>query len=315
MTFRNELLPCVSIIIPAFNEETTLGELIDRIRVLPESSQWEIIVVDDCSTDQTADVAMAKGVTVIRHPQNLGNGRSIVSGAEAARGEILVMMDADGQHDPADIPKLLAYIGPYDMVVGARAPGADVSRFRSVGNRVLGWVAQFLAEREIEDLTSGFRAIKKSHFFEYCHLFPQRYSYPTTITLAMLCGGHFVKYVPLPSIRRRAGGVSHLNPFRDGMRFLQIILRIIVLFNPMKIFLPPAIFFFLTGIVFGLYGAIMNHDVQETAVLLVLFGSLLFLSGIMTDQIAHIRREIATLRRESSMETSLSLPCHKDSHS
>ena len=285
----------VSIIIPAYNEAGNIGNVITAIHGRPELNGFEILVVDDGSTDGTAQAAEAAGAKVVRHPYNLGNGASVKSGAAASSGDVLVFMDADGQHLPEDIPKLLEPLGDYDMVVGARTSESDVSRFRTFGNRVLIATAQFLVGRKIDDLTSGFRAVKREAFEEFSHLFPQGYSYPTTITMALFSAGRFVKYVPLPSIRRRQGGSSNIQPVRDGLRFLFIMMRMIVLFNPFKVFLPLAGLFLCLGLFNGLHDALVLHKITASSMLSLILGFFLLFFGIMTDQVARTRRELHSI--------------------
>jgi glycosyltransferase involved in cell wall biosynthesis len=280
----------VSVILPSFNEEATLPGIIARIRAL--SPDWEIVVVDDGSKDRTAEVADKAGAVVVRHPYNLGNGMAVKSGARAASRDILVYMDADGQHLPEDIPKLLRHMDRYDMVVGARTNNCDVSRFRTVGNRMLIRLAEILSGHDIPDLTSGFRAIKRDVFMEFIHLLPNKYSYPTTITMSLLKVGHFVHFEPLDTIGRRQAGTSSIRPFQDGLRFINIMLRIVMLFSPQKIFVPISAFFFFGGVFWGIYSVLSKDKLIQTPVLFITVGLGLFLFGLLADQIASIRREL-----------------------
>lgn len=292
----------VSVILPAKDEAESIGVLLSRIKDVPGADEWEIIVVDDGSVDATAEVAEQHGARVVQHPENQGNGASVRSGGTAATGDILVFMDADGQHPPEDIPKLLEHIGSYDMVVGERCADSDVSRFRSIGNWVLNGVAQYTSQHPIPDLTSGFRVVKKGCFERFKHLFPQRYSYPTTITLSMLLDGFFVKYVPLPGIGRRQGGTSNIKPFRDGARFLKIILRIVILFNPMRFFMPISLMTLAVGSTWVVIDCLVEGRVllEQGPLLVILFSAGLFFFGILADQISHVRREIGLLRQRES---------------
>lgn len=290
----------ISVVIPAYNEAASIGGLVRRIKALDALGDAEVVVVDDGSADGTADAAGQAGAVVVRHPYNLGNGASVKSGAAAASGEVLVFMDADGQHQPEDIPKLLAPIGEYDMVVGARTGDSDVSRFRSVGNRALITVAQFLVGRRIDDLTSGFRAVKRECFEEFSHLFPQRYSYPTTITMALFSAGRFIKYVPLPGIRRREAGVSNIRPWRDGVRFVAIMLRMIVLFNPMRVFLPLGLLAIFLGCAGGAYDIWVQWRLTATTVITIILGTFIVFFGIVVDQVTRLRRELHAFMRSMS---------------
>lgn len=285
----------ISVIIPAYKEAEGVGEVVRRVRALPGAETWEIIVVDDGSPDGTAQAAEAAGARVVRHTYNLGNGASVKSGGLAASGDVLVFLDADGQHPPEEIPRLLALMPEYDMVVGARTRDSDVSRFRRLGNTALIALAQFLLGRKVGDLTSGFRAVKRERFLDYVHLFPQRYSYPTTITMALFSAGHFVAYVPMDSIRRRQTGQSDIKPFKDGLRFINIMLRMIMLFNPLKVMLPASAVIFLTGLTMGTYDVLVKNKLQQADLLCLLLGSLLFFFGYLADQVAQIRRDLHSL--------------------
>lgn len=280
----------ISVIIPAFNEEKSLPDVLLKLKGLEGID--EIIVVDDGSQDNTAQIAEELGTRVISHPYNIGNGAAVKTGVRNAAGDILVFLDADGQHNPEDIPKLLAHIDKFDMVVGARTKESKVSRFRSFGNFWLIKVANYLSGMKIPDLTSGFRIIKKERMLEFLHILPNKYSYPTTITLALLQSGYWVKYVPLSMIRKRQKGKSGIKPFRDGLRFILIIMRIIMLFSPQKIFLPASLLMFLGGIFLIGYNIVKTGGIQESTILLMIAGIFTFFFGLLADQMAHIRREI-----------------------
>ncbi|MCE3233926.1 MAG: glycosyl transferase [Vampirovibrio sp.] len=284
----------VSCIIPAYNEGEAIREVVSEIQaVYPD---FELIVVDDGSRDNTAEVAEQAGAKVIRHTYNIGNGAAVKTGIRNATGDVIVMLDADGQHPPNEIARLLQHIGPYDMAVGARTSMSKVSKFRSFGNWGLIRIAEFLTGAEIPDLTSGFRAIKRDKVMEFIHLFPNQYSYPTTITMCMLKSGYFVKFVPMDSIRRRELGTSNIKPFRDGMKFINIMVRIIMLFDPQKVFLPLGSFCFLLGILIALVQILTKLAVTGSAVMMVLSGLLIVLFGLVADQVAAVRREMSRLR-------------------
>ncbi len=290
----------VTVVIPAFNESETIGIVLDGIRVLNDPRILEVIVVDDGSTDNTGEIARAGGAQVISHPYNLGNGASVASGIRSAKGEFIVFLDGDGQHPPEEIPRLLSFCNDYDMAVAARAVGSRLSWVRSFGNRFLCSVAEFLSEHRIDDLTSGFRVVRKACLLEFIHLFPQRYSYPTTITMAMLTSGYFVKYVATKNVVKRKHGRSQIRPFRDGLRFISIILRIIVLFNPLKVFLPFALLLFAFGILNGAYGVAVHQNIQDGTLLLLVSGCFFFMFGLLADQVASVRRNLSSLRKYDS---------------
>ena len=211
---------------------------------------YEILVVDDGSIDGTAARAREAGARVISHPYNIGNGAAVKTGIREARGRVIVMMDADGQHEPADIPRLIEHLGSHDMVVGARTRESETSLHRDLANKVYNWFASYICNRKIEDLTSGFRAIKADAARAFLYLLPNTYSYPTTLTLAIVRSGRSLKYIPVRTVRRV--GRSKIRLFRDGTRFFFIILKIATLFSPMKVFLPVSALMFLTGVGYGL---------------------------------------------------------------
>ena len=281
----------VSVIIPAFNEAETIGSIVEEVLTI-EGIQ-EILVIDDGSADETASIAETAGATVIRHPYNIGNGASVKTGIREATGDLLLFMDGDGQHDPADIPKLLARMDDYDMVVGARSSQAKVSAFRSLGNWGLIKVAEYLSGHKIPDLTSGFRAFHRSKILRFVHLLPNQYSYPTTSIMAFLHAGYTIGFEPLSTIRKRQGGESGIKPFKDGLKFINIMLRIIMMFSPQKIFMPASLAMLTMGAGFLTYNILAHRIVNNAAVVLMTVGVFTFFFGLLADQIAHIRRELS----------------------
>ncbi len=277
-----EIRSSLSIVLPVFNEEKSLRRVLDQLREhFPDA---EVIVVDDGSNDGSATVGKEAGARVISHPYNLGNGAAIKTGARAATGAILVTMDADGQHDPAIIPKLLAKLAEgHDMVVGARRAGSQASVARLFGNSFYNRFASWVVGHRIEDLTSGLRAVRTEKFREFLTLLPNGFSYPTTITMAFFRAGYSVAYVPFDAARRE--GKSHLRIVRDGVRFLLIIFRVGTLYSPLKIFTPISLFFFLLGFGYYLYTfATMSRFTNMSALLLVT-SVLVFLIGLVSEQI------------------------------
>ncbi len=278
----------VTVLIPAYNEGHGIRQVVEGVRAAGPA--WDVLVVDDGSRDDTAAEAEAAGARVVRHPYNIGNGAAIKTGLRHATGEIVVMLDADGQHDPADIPKLLEPMDTYDLVVGARTKDSDVSRFRSLGNAIFLAVARWISESDIQDLTSGFRAVRRDRALEFLPLYPNQYSYPTTMTLSFLKAGFFVHYVPLPGIGRRQGGTSRIRPFRDGMRFLTIIVKTVMLFDPLKAFLPAAFVLILSGTGFGMWQYSQFGAIRNASVILVVTGVLVLFFGLLASQNASLRR-------------------------
>ena len=278
--------PRISVILPARNEAQALHGLLPVLRQAVSSlaDGVELIVVDDGSDDATARLAQEAGAVVVRHPYAMGNGAAIKSGARRATGEILVFMDADGQHDPADIPRLLHEIEQgYDMAIGARSRRGQASFWRHLGNWVYNRLASLITARPILDLTSGFRACRAERFREFLALLPNGFSYPTTITMAFLRSGYPVTFIPIEVAERV--GRSHLRPWRDGIRFLLIIFRIGALFSPLKVFAPIAFCFAILGL--GYYGFTFMEAQRFTnmSALLLSTSVLVFLMGLLSEQV------------------------------
>ncbi len=274
--------PRLSIVIPAKNEAKALPEFLPKLRALMPDA--EIIVVDDGSTDETASVAEAAGVRVLKSPYSMGNGAAIKRGARAAGGDVLVFMDADGQHDPADIPRLLAKLDEgFDMVVGARDRTGQANVGRSLANRFYNRIASWMTDFQVLDLTSGFRVAKAQPFRQFLHLLPNGFSYPTTITMAFLRSAYPVAYVPI-NVARRIGR-SHLKPIRDGVRFLLIIFKIATLYSPLKLFVPAAFAFCLAGVSYYFYTYAMTGRLTNMGTLMLTAAVLVFLIGLVAEQI------------------------------
>lgn len=287
----------VSVVIPALNEEATIGGIVGRVAELGVAE--EIIVVDDGSTDATAEEAALAGARVVQHPYNIGNGAAVKTGIQNASGDVLLFMDGDGQHDPDDIPKILEHMRTHDMVVAARTKDARVSPFRSLGNWGLIRVAEYLSGHDIPDLTSGFRAFRKDRIMRFLHLLPNRYSYPTTSIMSFLHAGFTIKFVPLSTIRKRQAGQSNINPFRDGLRFINIMLRIIMLFSPQKIFLPASTAMMAVGMGLLGYNIVWQNNINDAAIIVITVSTFTFFFGLLADQVAAIRRELGGSRLAS----------------
>jgi glycosyltransferase involved in cell wall biosynthesis len=278
----------ISIIIPAYNESATIGMVIEKIKIL--YPHFEIIVVNDGSRDNTEEAAREAGAIVYSHPYNIGNGAAIKSGIRIASGEILVFMDGDGQHDPKDIGKMLEYFPEYDMVVGARAKRDQVSIFRGIGNKLLNWLASYVAKFKVQDLTSGFRAVKAKIAYNLLYLLPNTYSYPTTMTLGVLRSGRSVKYTPI-NIQQRKTGVSNIKISRDGVRFFMIITKICALYSPFRIFLPLSVLLFCLGLTNYLFSYITSGRFTNMSALLFSTSVIVFLMGLISEQITQLRFE------------------------
>ena len=281
----------ISIILPAKNEAEGLRKTLPGLRaLLPDA---EIIVVDDGSTDGTAAVAAELGARVLSSPYSMGNGAAIKRGARAAGGDVIVFMDADGQHDAADIPKLLERIeAGYDMVVGARSAHGQASVGRGAANAFYNRVASWMTGHRIADLTSGFRAVRAERFREFLHLLPNGFSYPTTSTMAFFRSAYPVAYVPIDVARRI--GRSHIRPLRDGARFLIIILRIATLYSPLKLFAPASLFFGLLGASYYAYTYATQSRFTNMSALLLSAAVIIFLIGLVSEQITALtyRRDV-----------------------
>lgn len=272
----------VSVVIPAKNEGQSIRDVVERIR----AGGWadEIVVVDDGSSDGTGSIAEEQGARVIRHPYSKGNGAAVKTGARSAFGDILVFMDADGQHNPSEIPRLLARMQEgYDMVVGARTRGGQASFGRGVANRLYNWLASYMTGQKVKDLTSGFRAVKRNLFLQFLNLLPNGFSYPTTSTMAFFRAGYSVAYEPI-DVRKRLGE-SHIKPLRDGLRFLLIIFKIGTLYSPLKLFMPASLAVFLLGA--GYYGFTFFTMGRFTNMSALMFTTalLVFLVGLVSEQI------------------------------
>jgi glycosyltransferase involved in cell wall biosynthesis len=277
----------VSIVIPAFDEGAVIGEVVEALRA---AAPWrEVIVVDDGSSDRTAAEAEAAGAAIVRHPYNKGNGAAVKSGIRRAIGEYILVMDGDGQHTVADALNVIAPLGEYDLVVGARSAGTQASGARRIGNGLLNWLAGYLAGRPIPDLTSGLRAARRECLREFLHLLPNGFSTPTTTTLAFLRAGYNVTFVPIRA--RRRTGQSKIRLGRDGVKFFLILLRVVTIFSPFRIFLPLSAAAFLVGLVYGTWTAAVYGKIPNGAVLLLMFSVVVFLVGLVSEQISALRGE------------------------
>lgn len=287
----------VTVIIPAYNEEAIIGQVVSRVHDL--YPDFQILVVNDGSRDGTAAAAAAAGAEVFSHPYNIGNGAAIKSGIRKATGDVFVFMDGDGQHAPEDIEKLLAYIPDYDMAVGARSGRDQATKARALGNTLYNLFASYVANFPIEDLTSGFRAVKAEIAREFLFLLPNTYSYPTTLTLGVLRTGRSIKYVSVP-ISRRTEGKSDIRLFQDGVRFFMIIVRICTLFSPMRVFLPVSFFMGSLGVVYYFYTFLSAGRFTNMSALLLTTSVIIFMMGLISEQITQMRFERRQGRRGST---------------
>ncbi len=275
----------VSVVIPAMNEAAAIGGVVTELKA---AAEWhEILVIDDGSSDQTGAEARACGARVIRHPYNKGNGASVKSGIRAATGEYLLIIDGDGQHKPADAVRLAARLGEYDLVVGARSSATQAGSARRLGNAALNGLASFLTERDIPDLTSGFRAARRDCLLEFINLLPNGFSTPTTTTLCFVKAGYNVLFEPIEA--RQRVGVSKIRLSRDGPKFLIIMLKVMTIFSPLRIFLPISALSFALGAAYGVWTAVTQHHVTNSSVLLIMLSVVVFLVGLVSEQVSALR--------------------------
>ena len=281
------MVESTSVVIPAFNEAASIGSLVTNLRA---AGHWhEVLVIDDGSTDETATRAAAAGARVVHHPYNKGNGAAVKSGIRRATGTFVLIVDADGQHPAADATRLVAHLDAYDLVVGARMSHTQAGAARRAGNAFLNWIASYLTEQPIPDLTSGFRAARRECLLEFLHLLPNGFSTPTTTTLAFMKAGYSVRFVPIEAGRRQ--GESKIRLGADGVGFLLILLKLITIFSPLRIFLPISAASFLVGAGYALWTIVTQSHVTNSSVLLILFSVVVLFVGLISEQISSLRFE------------------------
>ena len=280
----------ISGLIPADSESGIIADVVSGVRATMDllSRPYEILVIDDGSTDETALQAQNAGARVVSHPYNIGNGAAIKTGIRQAKGDILVMMDGDGQHNPEYIAPMLEKIGRYDMVVGARTGDSESHLHRDVANGLYNLFASYICKRRIQDLTSGFRAVKTEIARQFVSMLPNSFSYPTTITMGVIHEGYSLAYLPIRTNRRV--GKSKIRLIADGSRFLLIILKIATLLSPMRIFLPVGLAIFLTGIGYGLFRIfVLGSSYGQTSAMLITMSVVVFMVGLVSEQVAQLR--------------------------
>jgi len=269
------------------NEADAIGTVVSSLRA---AAPWrEVLVVDDGSTDETSARARAAGACIVRHPYNKGNGAAVKTGVRRANGDFVLIIDADGQHPPEDAQRIAARLGEFDLVIGARSGATQATTARRLGNAVLNRFASYLTGRPIPDLTSGFRGARTECLREFLHLLPNGFSTPTTTTLAFIKAGYNVAFEPIDA--RQRSGHSKIRFAKDGTRFLLILLKIVTLFSPLRIFLPISLVSFATGSVYGIFNMIATGKIPNGAVILILFAVIVFLVGLISEQIASLRFE------------------------
>lgn len=272
----------ISIVIPAKNEASSIGELLKKLK--QKFHDAEVIVINDGSTDNTANIVLENNAKLISHPYSMGNGAAIKAGARAATGDILITMDADGQHDPEEIPKLLKKMDEgFEMVVGARSSQSQAGKRRWLGNAFYNYIASLIVGKKVKDLTSGFRAVNTKKFKSFIHLLPNGFSYPTTITMAFFRSGYSVDYISIEAKKRV--GQSHLRLLKDGLRFLIIIFKIGTLYSPLKIFTPISALLFSIGVSYYGYTYFSIGRFTNMSALLLIVSMIIFMIGLVSEQI------------------------------
>lgn len=282
-----DLASQTSVLIPAFNEAQAVARV---VRALLGHAPWmEVIVIDDGSTDDTGSEAERAGARVLRHPYNKGNGAAVKTGLRAALGNYVLIVDADGQHQPEDASRLVNQLEQYQLVVGARAASSQASWSRRLGNAMLNRVASYLTGHEIPDLTSGFRAAKRECMLEFVHLFPNGFSTPTTSTMAFVRAGYSVRFEPVVAQQRQ--GTSKIRLGSDGARFALILLKVITIFSPLRLFVPLSVMMFAVGALYAVWTIVTQSHVTNSSVLLLLGSLIILLMGLVSEQIAAMRAE------------------------
>jgi glycosyltransferase involved in cell wall biosynthesis len=293
LTGENIAMENLTIIVPAKNEGLGLATLLPSLKECYPAS--EVIVVNDGSTDGTSDICRKWSIREISHPYSKGNGAAIKTGARAATGDVIVFMDGDGQHSASDIPRLLEKLeSGYDMVVGARTRRSQANLGRGFANRFYNGLASYMTGHRVEDLTSGFRAVRRDKFLEFVYLLPNGFSYPTTCTMAFFRAGYGVRYIEIDAGKRE--GKSHINLVRDGVRFLLIIFKIGTLYSPLKLFFPLSFFGFMTGAGYYLFTYITQSRFTNMSALLFTTAILVFLMGLVSEQITQLMYKESTPR-------------------
>jgi glycosyltransferase involved in cell wall biosynthesis len=279
----------ISVVIPAYREEKAIAGVLDKLRQMEIFD--EIIVVDDGSDDGTAAVAQQANpqVRVVQHPYNIGNGAAVKSGIRAATGDIIVLMDSDGQHPPHVIPEMLEHIGRYDMVVGAREASTQATRMRRIANAVFNTYASYIVGKPVPDLTSGFRVMRARIAHNFVYLLPNGFSYPTTLTIAFFRAGYAVRYHPFSAEKRHGETESKVKPLRDGTRFLLTLTRLAVLFVPLKVFLPVSLLLMTSGFGYVIFRLVSASRFSGFGGLIGTIGVFIFMLGLISEQIALLR--------------------------
>lgn len=286
-----------SVLVPAFNEADCIEKFLNDLKAALKKTEreYEIIVIDDGSADQTYSIASRfPDVKVVRHPYNKGYGASVKTGVQEAKEDTIVTIDADGQHDPAHILEMLELMGEYDLVAGARH--GYISGRRGLGNKFFCSLATYLSNIKVPDLTCGLRVFTRDKFNEFSHVFPNKSSLPSTTILSFAISGYNIKFIPIKD-QPRTGGKSKVTIIKDGMRFTGLILRMISLFNPLKIFIPTSLFLLFFGVLWSLRAYFMTETISSLGTMILLSGILVFVFGLLADQLAATRLSIGKINK------------------
>ncbi len=279
----------ITVVLPALNEAAALADLLPELNEVLQGRDYELLVVDDGSDDDTGKVSAEHGARLIRHPRRKGNGAAVKRGIRAARGKVIVLMDADGQHKPEDLLRLVEALGEYDMAVGARVRGSGQKPHRWAANRLFSLLASYLAAERIPDLTSGFRAIRADVARRFVDLLPNTFSYPSTLSVTLARAGYPIAHVPVVAGQR--SGRSKIRPTADGLRFLLILLKVGVGLTPFRVFFPLSLVFFLLGLGWYVYTLVQYNRFTNMSALLLCTSVIIFMMGLIAEQIAQLRRE------------------------
>ncbi|MGE0450059.1 MAG: glycosyltransferase family 2 protein [Vicinamibacterales bacterium] len=283
----SDLAAQTSVLIPAYNEGHAVGTLVTALK---QQADWrEILVVDDGSSDETGKEAARAGARVVRHPYNKGNGAAVKTALRHALGDYILIVDADGQHQPQDTRRLVSHLSEYDLVVGSRAGASQASWSRRLGNGLLNRIASYLTGQHIPDLTSGFRAARRACMLEFVHLLPNGFSTPTTTTMAFIRAGYSIRFEPVVAAQRT--GTSKIRFASDGARFILILLKVITIFSPLRLFVPVSAGMFLLGAAYAAWTIATESHVTNSSVLLIVLSVVILLIGLVSEQIASLRAE------------------------
>lgn len=280
----------ISIIIPAYNEDVGIEKVLDQLVALKFHEEHEVIVVDDGSTDETAAIVSRYPVRLLRHEINKGYGAALKTGIRKSTCDKVMIMDSDGQHDPKFVPQIVEMLNEFDMVIGTRTADSFQVKNRKAGKKVIRIVGEYLVEQKLPDYNSGFRGFNKELILRMLHIMPNGFSFSTTSTLAFLKEGYTIGTFPIV-VEERVGRKSNVKFIKDGTKTIMLLLRIIMLFNPLKIFLPASLIITTVGVAFGIYGYIIASRFSNSATIITMLGLMIFFIGLIADQVSLLNRK------------------------